>query len=121
MYAEKNKNMINASLKLSLVYLICYGVRPDQTIVKYSNCFIINVTIYSAYYEGNVCVKRGSEWGLVCDDEWSIENGHVVCRQLGLGKAIKVTTYNRYNSSRVGKKCTIKNSALFAQLCAEFN
>ena len=60
----------------------------DQTIVKYSNCFIIHVTIYSAYYEGNVCVKRGSEWGLVCDDEWSIENGHVVCRQLGLGKAI---------------------------------
>lgn len=94
-------------------------MRPNHSEV--CNCFIIHVTIYSAYYEGNVCVKRGSEWGLVCDDEWSIENGHVVCRQLGLGKAIKVTTYNRYNSSRVGKKCLIKNSALFAQLCAEFN
>jgi len=53
---------------------------------------------YSTKNEGNVYVKRGSEWGLVCDDGWSKENGNVVCKQLGYTGAKKVTSYNDFKS-----------------------
>lgn len=48
-------------------------------------------------------VKRGSDWGLVCDDDWGMEDGGVVCRQLGYGGAARVTTYNKFHSSLSGK------------------
>ncbi|XP_033123495.1 uncharacterized protein LOC117122127 [Anneissia japonica] len=33
--------------------------------------------------EGRVEIKIGNRWGTVCDDFWTDENSHVVCRQLG--------------------------------------
>ena len=45
----------------------------------------------STKFEGRVEIYHNNSWGAVCNHGWDVNDAHVVCNQLGFGRAIAVT------------------------------
>lgn len=72
--------------------------------------------------EGRVELFHKGEWGTICDDDFSITNANVLCRQLGFVAATGWTHSAKYGKGQ-GKSnlsCLSKFSFWFDTLCAAF-
>lgn len=45
---------------------------------------------------GRIEVYHRGEWGTICDDNWNIRNGNVLCKMLGYARASSVFGEARY-------------------------
>ena len=71
-------------------------------------------------YYGNILVKMsgsGSKWLGVCDDNFDIKDGNVICRMLGYPNATRVKTSSRYGKYETFSGVSIGKFALTELIC----
>lgn len=47
-------------------------------------------------FEGRVEIQRAGEWGTICDDDFTLQAAHVLCRELGFTEATGWTHSAKY-------------------------
>ena len=52
----------------------------------------------ATFLEGRVEVKYRLQWGLVCDDNWDLNDAQVLCRMLGYDKALEASHNAKYGT-----------------------
>ncbi|CAM9276058.1 unnamed protein product [Lampetra planeri] len=62
--------------------------KEDASVICEGNCSHVRLVNSDSKCSGRVEVYHDNEWGTVCDDNWGIDEAHVVCHQLGCGKAL---------------------------------
>ncbi|XP_013421067.1 deleted in malignant brain tumors 1 protein isoform X2 [Lingula anatina] len=86
--------------KKNIVFMECVQATTtvQPTIPSLSQISDVRLVNGSTRYEGNVQVRYGPHWRYVCDYSWGVEDGNVVCQQLGFGPASQVN-FNSYFGS----------------------
>ncbi|XP_065193123.1 proprotein convertase subtilisin/kexin type 5-like [Sycon ciliatum] len=68
--------------------------------------------------EGDVVLSFRGNWGLMCDFQWDIRDGNVICRQLNYGKAFRVFQKGQFTRRATqpfvvsGARCTGNESRI---------
>ncbi|XP_063050240.1 immunoglobulin superfamily member 1-like [Engraulis encrasicolus] len=66
--------------------VVCSGNVPVRVVGGTNNC------------SGRVEAYHNGQWGTVCGDSWDINNGKVVCRQLGCGNAVSASHEGHFDN-----------------------
>ena len=96
----------------------------SDVLKKRSDVPVVRLANGTNKYEGRVEVLHDGVWSTVCDNGWSRTNGHIVCKELGLGRARHIfmgsDKFGKGTSSSSSNKSNNKNNNLLISI-ALFN